>query len=79
MVKKLFVLVGNCGDGSYSINYTFNEDWINQQQTRYDNGESDYEYDLGIDGDGFSYSILTVPKGCTLESLGISDCAEEEV
>ena len=77
MSKKLFQLVSNGGDGSYSIQSTFNEDWINEQQKRYDNDELDYEYDAGIDGDGFHYDILTVPDNCTLESLGIHyDCSK---
>jgi hypothetical protein len=77
MAKKLFVLVGDGGDGSYSTNYTFDTAWIEKQAERHQNGESDYEYDLGVDGDGFHYTTLTVPDECTLESLGISyDCAE---
>jgi len=77
MSKKLFLLVNDCGDGSYSIKYTFNEAWIERQQERYDNNELDCQYDAGVDGDGFNYKILTVPDECTLESLDIySDCAE---
>ena len=78
-MKELFVLVRNGGDGSYSVNYTFNQEWIDEQQRRYDNGECDYEYDLGIDGDGFHYDTLMVPDECTLTSLGIySDCAADD-
>lgn len=75
MSKKLFVLVDNGGDGSNYPRYTFNQKWIDEQQERYDNGESDYEYDIGVDGDGFHYDALTVPDECTLESLGVGDCA----
>ena len=67
-MKKLYCLVGNGGDGSYSINYTMNEDYIKEQQRRYDCDESDYEYDLGIDGDGFHYDVLLVPDECTCGS-----------
>jgi 6-phosphofructokinase len=77
-MKKLYLLVSNGGDGSYSINYTFNKEWIDEQQRRYDNDESDFEYDPGIDGDGFHYDVINVPEDCTLESLGIHyDCAKE--
>ncbi len=77
-MRKLFVLVSNGGDGSYNAQYTMNEAWIAEQQRRYDNDECDCEYDIGIDGDGFHYDVLTVPDGCSLESLGIDfDCAED--
>ena len=77
MAKKLFVLVSDCGDGSYSPRYTFNEEWIKKQEELDDNGELDCEC-LGCDGDGFHYDVLTVPDECTLESLGIlyDDCAK---
>ena len=76
MSKKLFVLISNGGDGSYYPQYTFNEEWILFQEQRDD---FDFEYDLGVDGDGFHYDVLTVPDECTLESLGITrDCAIDE-
>ena len=75
MAKKLFVLVSDGGDGSYSPRFTFNEEWIAQQQEKYNNGELDWD-NLGCDGDGFHYTVLTVPDECTLASLGIFyDCA----
>jgi hypothetical protein len=70
-VRKLYLLVQDCGDGSYAIQYTFNEDWIKKQEARYDRGEiygPDY---CGCDGDGFHYDVLNVPDECTYESLGI--------
>lgn len=76
MAKKLFVLVSDNGDGSYSPCYTFNEVWIRQQREKYNKGEIDYT-EIGVDGDGFHYDVLTVPDECTLQSLGISsDCAD---
>lgn len=73
--KKLFVLVSDGGDGSYTPRFTMNEEWIARQQQRADDGELDYD-DLGCDGDGFHYTVLHVPEECTLASLGISyDCA----
>jgi hypothetical protein len=75
----LYALVSDCGDGSYAINFTMNSDWIDAQQEAYDNGDVDYEYGIGIDGDGFSYSTIMVPKGSTLKSLGITyDCAIDD-
>jgi hypothetical protein len=76
--KILYVLIGNNGDGSYYPRYTFNKNWINEQEEKYQRGELDYEADLGIDGDGFHYDELTVPSTCTLDSLGIDDCAEKD-
>lgn len=76
MSKKLFILVQDCGDGSFSPRYTMNETWIANQQEKYDNGELEYD-SIGCDGDGFHFDTLEVPDECTLNSLGISwDCAE---
>lgn len=75
MSKKLFVLVSDGGDGSYNPRYTFNEDWIQEQSKKYDNGELEYD-SIGCDGDGFHYDVLMVPDECTIESLGITcDCS----
>lgn len=75
--KTLYVLIGDGGDGSYNPRFTFNSDWIAQQEERYDNGELEWPA-LGVDGDGFHYTKLQVPEECTLESLGISyDCARD--
>lgn len=75
MSKKLFVLVGDAGDGSFFTQYTFNEDWIKEKEEKEERGELDIP-SVGYDGDGFHYDILTVPDECTLESLGIEwDCA----
>lgn len=78
-MKKLFVLIRDNGDGSFSAQYTMNEKWIARQEVRYTNNELDYEWDIGIDGDGFHYDVLTLSDDCTLESLGIHfDCADTE-
>lgn len=77
MSKNLYVFAWDSGDGSVSIRYTMNEDWVVKMETLNENGELDYDSGW-IDGDGFHYSVLTVPDECTLESLGIRrDCAEE--
>ena len=73
--KPLYILISNGGDGSYYPQYTFNTEWIKTQEQRDD---FDYEYDLGVDGDGFHYDTLFVPEHLTLKDLGISfDCAED--
>ena len=72
-MKKLYILVNNCGDGSYSLCYTRDSDMIDRMQEAYDNGDVDYEFTPGVDGDGFNYKILTIPDECTYESLGISE------
>lgn len=77
--KNLYVVIKNCGDGSSTACYTFNEKWIRSHEFRYEAGLMDcYEMEEWCDGDGFHYDILTVPEECTLESLGIHyDCAEK--
>ena len=71
-MKKLFILLKDCGDGSSYPQYTMNEEWINDRK------KLDLCWpDIGCDGDGFHCEILTVPDECTLESMGIhSDCAD---
>jgi hypothetical protein len=74
-MKKLFVLISDSGDGSFAPRFTFNEKWIEQRES---DPEACYP-DLGCDGDGFHYKVLTVPDECTLQSLGISyDCSRED-
>ena len=74
-VKKLFVLLKDGGDGSYHVQYTLNQEWINRQEELDANGELDYD-STGCQGNGFHYHVLTIPDECTLKSLGIIfDCA----
>jgi hypothetical protein len=75
MTKELYILISDGGDGSYYPYYTFNKEWVNEQERRSDEGELDYD-SLGCDGDGFHYDTINVPTECTLQTLGISDCAE---
>lgn len=74
-MKKLYVLVSNGGDGSYYPQYTFNKEFINDMEEKDNNGKLDWD-DLGCDGDGFHYDIITVPSECTLQSMGITDCED---
>ncbi len=76
MTKKLFVFIINGGDGSYSTNYTFDEDWLDRLNDMIDNEElPDGVWEMYVDGDGFHYDTLMVPDECTPESMGFSDPA----
>lgn len=75
-MKTLYVLVSNGGDGSYYPHYTFNAKFIQKLEDQDANGSLDYD-DLGCDGDGFHYDTILVPDECTLENMGISDCARD--
>lgn len=74
MAKTLYVLVSNGGDGSYYPHYTFDAEFIQKLNDRDLAGLMDCE-DLGCDGDGFHYDTILVPDECTLENMGIDDCA----
>jgi hypothetical protein len=75
--KPLYLLVSDCGDGSYFVQFSMSTEWIKKQQELYDNDELDYD-SAGVDGDGFSYNVLQVPVDCTSESLGITLLEEDE-
>lgn len=77
MTKKLYMLVQDCGDGSYYIRYTMSQEWLDAYQERYNNDELDC-FDLGVDGDGFHYQTILVPDDATYESLGISEWSVAE-
>lgn len=55
---KLYMLIQNSGDGSYSIRYTLDANLISKLEN--------------FDGDGFNPRSIEVPDGSTYESLGIS-------
>lgn len=68
--KPLYILTQDNGDGSYSHRFTFDTAWI-QEQHKLDNaGELGCE-DLGVDGDGFHYTVIQVPEDATYDSLAI--------
>ena len=69
--KPLYILISDGGDGSYSLNYTFNAELIAKMQKAYDDDLMDHENGIGVDGDGFHYTKLNVPIECTAESMGI--------
>lgn len=74
LMKPVYVLVRNGGDGSSYPYFTMNEDYINQLQMLHDTGVMDYE-DGYSDGDGFHYGTFQVPDDLTLAQMGLSDCA----
>lgn len=73
-MKNLYVLITDGGDGSYSPHFTFNSVFVEAVESKYNNGHLEHG-DLGVDGDGFSYTTLSVPDECTIESLGVRDVA----
>lgn len=62
-MKKLFVLVKDCGDGSYYPCYTLNEDWI---AGCVEMGDKLKYYFPSAGGDGFHYDVLMVDDNFTL-------------
>ena len=70
--KPLYVLIVDCGDGSYHPRYTFDTELLKKLEVAYDENRMDFDNGIGCDGDGFHYSTLMVPVECTAESLGIS-------
>lgn len=69
--KTLYVLISESGDGSSYPRYTFDSDFIAQLQKADDDGVMARDNGIGVDGDGFHYSVLNVPEHCTAQSLGI--------
>lgn len=70
-MATLYILIEDCGDGSYTNRFCLDKSLIERQEDLYENGNLDYGA-AGVDGDGFSYSEVTVPDGSTPESLGLS-------
>jgi hypothetical protein len=69
--KPLYVLVADGGDGSYNPKFTLDAAWIDRQEDLYEAGELEYDA-VGVDGDGFHYTVIQVPSDATYESLGIN-------
>ncbi len=72
MAKKLYILISDGGDGSYSPRYTMNPELIKKLQAAADEDRMTYENGVGVDGDGFHYSSVLLPDECTPESLKIT-------
>lgn len=67
----MFVLIKDEGDGSYSPRFTFNTSLINKLSFAAEGNWMDSQNGVGVDGDGFHYTTITVPDDATYESLGI--------
>lgn len=81
-MKTLYILTSDGGDGSRGVHFTFDKDFIDLLQKKYDNDELDYD-SLGVDGDGFGYATLTVPDDFTLQNhsdaaVDYADMLEED-
>lgn len=69
---KIYILVADCGDGSYSLNYVNDPEVIKKLEELDREDKLDPEFTPGCDGDGFHYETITVPDFCTEETLGIT-------
>lgn len=76
-MKNLYILISNNGDGSSSVKATFDQALVDEMEQKVDDGQLDYE--RWADGDGFHYSIWTVPDECTPESMGFRELKRENV
>ena len=76
---KLYLLVSDGGDGSYSIQYILDETVLNKIEALADEGVWNYESGFGCDGDGFHYSTINVPDNSTAEYLGIPLFTQEDL
>lgn len=76
-MKKLFVLSTNCGDGSFSVQATFDQKLIKKMEKMYKEGELDSE--RFCDGDGFHYQTWNLPDECTVESVGFYELTEDSI
>lgn len=70
--KNVYLLVKDCGDGSYSITYVFDEEALELLEMAYEDGKMDYDHP-GCDGDGFSYQPIRIPVDWTHEDMGIPE------
>lgn len=76
-MKNLYVLTSNNGDGSSSVCATFDKALIDEMETRY--REGDFDFETWSDGDGFHYSTWTVPNECTPENMGFSPLERDDI
>ena len=67
-MKTLYIIIGDAGDGSNFLRYTFSQSALNYLVEKDADGELDERYQSG---DGLQVRSLTVPDECTYETLGI--------
>lgn len=70
MSKKLFIIIGDSGDGSNFLRYSLSAEDVLELHERYDAGTADEGY---RSGDGLQVRVLTVPEDSTYELLGIPE------
>lgn len=68
MSKTLYIVIRDCGDGSQTLDMTFDKAAIDELYRQQDEDELDESYHSG---DGLQVTELSVPDECTYESLGI--------
>lgn len=69
---KLYLLICDGSDGSFSIQYCLDESLIDRLSDLDAEGKLDYD-DVGCAGGSFGFRTINVPDGSTAESLGISE------
>jgi hypothetical protein len=74
----LFVLLTDQSDGSFDVDYVLDPAVIDALEKASDAGRMDYD-DYGCAGGDFSYRTITLPAGCTAESMGISVLTMEDI
>lgn len=67
---KLYVMVTDAGDGSFHPQFTVDDRLIEILSKAYDAGVIDYET-VGVDADGFHYSVVEIPDNTDLKKLGV--------
>lgn len=65
-IKILYIIVSDSGDGSSSLNFTFDADLVTHLNENID------DFENFMSGDGLQVTKLKVPADSTFESLGIS-------
>lgn len=76
---NLYVLIRGNGDGSNSLVYVIDPNVIVKMEQLHDDEIMDYDNGGYVDGDGFHYGCITLPDGCTPESLGIRVMTMEDI
>jgi hypothetical protein len=69
MAKTLFLLISDGGDGSQSIQFSFDDELVGLMQDDIDFAVIGENW---MSGDGLQVTKMQVPDECTMESMGIS-------
>jgi hypothetical protein len=68
-MKTLFLLISDGGDGSQSIQFSFDDELVGLMQDDHDFAVIGENW---MSGDGLQVTTIRVPDECTMESLGVS-------